>query len=50
MNEIILDYLYLLTEKQYEGIELTKHEEVAYITIAEFCHKNEIAIEFGIEL
>ena len=50
IEDMILDYLYLLTEKEYEGIELTEHESKGYVAIAEYCNKNVIPIEFSIEL
>jgi len=50
MENLILDYLYSLTQKEYNGIKLTNHESRGYVTIANYCHKNNIAIKFGIEL
>lgn len=50
MEDLILDYLYSLTEKEYNGVDLTEHESKGYVAIANYCHKNNIAIEFGIEL
>lgn len=50
MEDMILDYLYSLTEKEHDDKKLTDHESKGYIVIADYCHANEIPIEFGIEL
>lgn len=46
----LLDELYDLTEKEYEGIKLTDDENNRYLFIVNTLKKNNIPIEFGIEI
>lgn len=47
--EALLDELHHYTELEYEG-KLTEKQSKRYVEIANFCHKNDIEIPFGIEL
>jgi hypothetical protein len=49
MNEKLLDELYELTQIE-EDRELTEKEKARYVEIVDYCRKNYIAIDFGINI
>lgn len=46
----MLDYLFNLTMKEFNGESLTASEEAEYVRIAEFCHSHNLEIPFGISM
>jgi len=48
-KEVLLDELYKLTQIEEER-ELTESETKRYVEIVDYCHQNDIEIDFGINI